>query len=106
METRKRLLVIPAALRVIPVYIFLHELGHLLVMVACGDKILSFSIFAASAYPEPEDTSPLLPSHCLILRGWDSHCCFLCFIFFSSSKTAGKGRFSDSIPRCLSWCPS
>ena len=37
METRKRLLVIPAALLVIPVYIFLHELGHLLVMVACGD---------------------------------------------------------------------
>lgn len=48
METRKRLLVIPAALLVIPVYIFLHELGHLLVMVACGDKILSFSIFTAS----------------------------------------------------------
>lgn len=48
METRKRLLVIPAALLVIPVYIFLHELGHLLVMVASGDKILSFSIFTAS----------------------------------------------------------
>lgn len=48
METRKRLLVIPAALLVIPAYIFLHELGHLLVMVACGDKILSFSIFTAS----------------------------------------------------------
>ena len=48
METRKRLLVIPAALLVIPVYIFLHELGHLLVMVACGARILSFSIFTAS----------------------------------------------------------
>lgn len=48
METRKRLLVIPAALLVIPAYIFMHELGHLLVMVACGDKILSFSIFTAS----------------------------------------------------------
>ena len=48
METRKRLLVIPAALLVIPVYIFLHEFGHLLVMVACGEEILSFSIFTAS----------------------------------------------------------
>lgn len=48
MEYRKRLLIIPAALLALPIYIFLHEFGHMLVMLACGDKILSFSILSAS----------------------------------------------------------
>lgn len=48
MECRKRLLIVPAVLLVIPIYIFLHEFGHMLVMLACGDKILSFGILSAS----------------------------------------------------------
>ncbi len=36
----------------IPTYIFLHELGHTLVAMACGAKITHFSIFTASMSAE------------------------------------------------------
>ena len=46
----------------IPVYIFLHELGHTLVALACGANITHFSIFTASMSAEGGTYTPFTSS--------------------------------------------
>ena len=46
-KIKKVMLVFPAAALTIVIYIFLHEMGHLIVMVSAGATITDFSILTA-----------------------------------------------------------
>lgn len=46
-KIKKVMLVFPAAALTIVIYIFLHEIGHLIVMVSAGATITDFSILTA-----------------------------------------------------------
>ena len=49
-KIKKVMLVFPAAALTIVIYIFLHEIGHLIVMVSAGATITDFSILTAHVY--------------------------------------------------------
>lgn len=49
-KIKKVMLVFPAAALTIAIYIFLHEIGHLIVMVSAGVTITDFSILTAHVY--------------------------------------------------------
>ena len=46
-KIKKVMLVFPAVALTIVIYIFLHEIGHLIVMVSAGATITDFSILTA-----------------------------------------------------------
>lgn len=49
-KIKKVMLLFPAAALTIVIYIFLHEIGHLIVMVSAGATITDFSILTAHVY--------------------------------------------------------
>ena len=49
-KIKKVMLVFPATALTIVIYIFLHEIGHLIVMVSAGATITDFSILTAHVY--------------------------------------------------------